>query len=382
MKFLHTSDLHIGKIVNGFSMLEEQKHVLRQITEAAKTRQVDAVFLSGDLYDRQIPPAQAVGVLDDFLTELNELGILVFAIAGNHDSGERIGFAGRILRKKGLHMEGTLQNPVGWIDMETKEGPVRIHLIPYAKPAEVRAMFGCEAVTYEESMLQILKTVEYKENGSNVLLAHQFVVNRGQEPELSDSETRVSVGGVDQVEAANFRRFDYVALGHIHGCQQMGDGPVYYCGSPVKYSFSEVHHEKAVLYGELCEGKPVQMEKLLLTPIHDMRKIRGRLAELISPQVAEAADPEDYLLAVLTNEEELIDPIGTLRSVYPNVMQLQIERAVRSGQEPQRHAAEMKEKSPYQLFEDFFEQVMGKSLGDEQKEAVQNVIEAAGEEMR
>lgn len=382
MKFIHTSDLHIGKTVNGFSMLEEQTHALNQIVEAAKTRQVDAVFLSGDLYDRSIPPAQAVGVLDEFLTTLIELGIQVFAIAGNHDCGERIGFVGRILKKRGLYMEGILQNPVRWVDVESESGTVRVHLIPYAKPAEVRALYGCEAVTYEESMQQILKHVEYKKDGANVVLAHQFVVNRGHEPELSDSETRVSVGGVDQVEAVDFECFDYVALGHIHGGQQMGEGPVYYSGSPVKYSFSEVHQEKAVIYGEIHGPKQVEIERIRLTPIHAMRKIKGKLAELIHADVVAGADAEDYLMAVLTNEEELIDPIGTLRSVYPNVMQLQIERVVKAGQESQQYAVGMKEKSPYQLFEDFFEQVMGKVLGEEQREVLLSVIEAAKEEMR
>ncbi|MEG0369282.1 MAG: exonuclease SbcCD subunit D, partial [Hungatella sp.] len=361
MRFLHTSDLHIGKVVNGFSMLEEQKYVLRQITEIAQTRRVDAVFLSGDLYDRSVPSAQAVSVLDEFLTGLIDAGIPVFAIAGNHDCGERIGFANRILEKRGLYIEGTLKDPVAYVDMESGGEPVRIHMIPYAKPVEVRAFYQCEAVTYEDAMQELLKHIAYRSGGANILLTHQFVVDHGKEPELSDSETRVSVGGADQVEAANFKAFTYTALGHIHGCQQIGDPSVCYSGSPIKYSFSEVQHQKGVILGEVQAGK-LHWETIALYPLHDMRKIRGKLADLICEQVVDAADAEDYLLAVLTNEEELIDPIGTLRSVYPNVMQLQLERSIREEQNVRQYVNELKEKTPNELFEDFYLHVMGKEL--------------------
>lgn len=376
MRFLHSSDLHIGKTVNGFSMLEEQKHVLNQIVEAAKAREVDAVFLSGDLYDRSIPPTQAVEVLDEFLTSLVDLGIEVFAIAGNHDSGERIGFAGRILEQKGLHMAGMLEKPPAYVDMET----VRVHLIPYARPVSVRALYNTAVSDYEESMGEVLKSVEYRTDGANILLTHQFVVNRGETPELSDSETRVTVGGADQVEAENFNKFDYVALGHIHRKQRIGDGPVYYSGSPVKYSFSEVYHQKTVIFGEIAADGSCSVEDILLTPIHDMRKIRGRLEDLISDEVVKSADEEDYILAVLTNEEELLDPIGTLRSVYPNVMQLQMERVFQKGKETEQNAMELKEKSPYRLFEDFFCEVTGKELGEAQKEVVEAAVDTAKEE--
>lgn len=381
MRFLHTSDLHIGKTVCGFSMLEEQKAALDQILSVVRERRVDAVFLSGDLYDRALPPSQAVTLLDDFLTRLVNLGVLVCAIAGNHDSGERIGFANRILEHQGLYMEGTLQKQVRYVDYTGGTGEtVRIHLLPYAKPAQVRDLFHTDAVTYEDCMQELLRHVDYLDGGRNVLLTHQFVVNRGVEPELSDSEMRVSVGGADQVEAANFGRFDYVALGHIHGPQQIGDGPVYYSGSPVKYSFSEVHHKKSVMIGEWDEAGALMLERVFLTPIHDMRKIRGKLTDLISSEVVAEADDQDYLLAVLTNEEDLVDAIGTLRSVYPNIMQMQIERGkVRTGEEPELRGNGWKEKSPYDLFEQFYNLVMDTELTKEQKELVREVVDQAKE---
>lgn len=380
MKFLHTSDLHIGKMVNGFSMLDEQVHVLEQIVAAAVERDVDAVFLCGDLYDRSVPPAQAVSVLDRFLTSLVDHGVEVFAIGGNHDSGERIGFAGRILEQKGLHMEGIIQNPVGFVDLQQDGGRYRIHMLPFAKPAVVRAVYGGSIETYEEGMQAMLTGVEYLEDGPNLLLTHHFVMNQGREPELSDSETRVSVGGMDCVEVLNFRRFSYTALGHIHGRQQIGDGPVYYSGSPLKYSFSEAHHEKAVLYGEMGLDGQVSLEPVPLKPIHDMRKIRGRLTDLIMPEVVVLGDAEDYILAVLTNEEELMDPLGTLRSVYPNVMQLQMERMTGEkgmNMQDREHRDRM---SPYELFQEFFAEVTGKELGEEQRQAVTAAIEKALEE--
>lgn len=377
MKFLHTSDLHIGKTVCGFSMLEEQRHVLEQMMDIVRAEQVDMVFLSGDLYDRALPPSQAVTVLDEFLTGLVDMGVVVCAIAGNHDSGERIGFASRILEHKGLYMEGILKKQIRYVDWGTE---VRVHLVPYARPAQVRDVFGAEVTAYEDSMQEILKHIELLENGRNILLTHQFVVNHGVAPELSDSETRVSVGGADQVEVSNFAAFDYVALGHIHGAQQIGDGPVYYSGSPVKYSFSEVYHKKAVMIGEFDGAGHLTVKQAVLEPIHDMRKIRGTLAELVSPDVVEAADAEDYLLAVLTNDEELVDPIGTLRSVYPNVMQLQLERTQRERIQEQQRGTDWREKSPYELFEQFYGYVMDQDLSPEQQELIQDVIVQAKEE--
>lgn len=382
MRFLHTSDLHIGKTVCGFSMLEEQKAALDQILSIVREKQVDAVFLSGDLYDRALPPSQAVTLFDDFLTRLVDMDVMVCAIAGNHDSGERIGFANRILEHKGLYMEGVADGQVRYVDWQGQPGiagtNVRIHMLPFVKPAQVRAAFHVEVNTYEECMQELLKHVAYLEDGKNILLAHQFVVDHGVEPELSDSETRVSVGGADQVEAANFKQFDYVALGHIHGPQQIGEDPLYYSGSPIKYSFSEIHHKKSVIIGEWDETGKLAVERIPILPIHDMRKIRGKLEDLIAPDVVAEADEQDYLLAVLTNEEDLVDAIGTLRSVYPNIMQMQIERGKRLAEgKTGLETADWKEKSPYELFEQFYGFVMDTELTKEQKTLVTDVIEQA-----
>ena len=374
MRFLHTSDLHIGKTVNGFSMVEEQAHVLEQIIAYAKEYQVQAVLLSGDLYDRSVPSSQAVMLMDQFLTQLVEMGITVLAIGGNHDSGERIGFANRILEKKGLFLEGMAEKEVKYVDLDQ----VRFHLLPFARPAQIRTLYGVEAVTYDQCMAERLNHVHYLEGGCNVLLAHEFVVDSGKEPLLSDSETRVSVGTADQVEASHFKRFDYVALGHIHRKQKIGKRQVYYSGSPIKYSFSEANTEKAVILGETDERGKVSVSFLPLKPIHDMRIIKGRLADLISPEVVEAADEEDYMLAILTDEEDLLDPMGSLRSVYPNMMQLQWEQREGEEKEGEQTFQTLKEKHPMELFEDFFGQVTGKELSEEQQKLLEKILEQAG----
>lgn len=380
MKFLHTSDLHIGKMVCGFSMLDEQVNSLQQIADIAVREQVDAVFLCGDLYDRALPASQAVVVFDQFLTGLIESGVQVFGIAGNHDSGERIAYVRQILKRQGLHLEGVLEGEVPFVDWEKEGETVRVHLLPYAKPVQVQALYGVAVRDYEAAMQEILKHVRYLEDGRNILLAHQFVVSGGQEPELSDSETRVSVGTVDCVEVSNFDRFDYVALGHIHRSQQSGGKPVYYSGSPVKYSFSEANHQKSVMLGSWNEGGELILRKEPLTAIHDLRIIRGRLADLISDEVSGAAPADDYIMAVLTNEEELADPIGTLRSVYPNIMQLKIERISRQSA-GERSRVSMKERSPFELFSEFYETVMAEELTPDQQALVVQVIETAKEEL-
>lgn len=380
MKFLHTSDLHIGKSVCGFSMLEEQKAALKQMLAIVENEQVDMVFLSGDIYDRALPPAPAVTVMDEFLTALTGMGVIVCAIAGNHDSGERIGFANRILEHQGVYLEGVPGREIRYVDWkENGESRVRVHLLPYAKPAQVKALFGGEITSYEESMQELMRHIRYLDGGKNILLAHQFVVDHGILPETSDSETRTSVGGADQVEAANFRKFDYVALGHIHGPQQIGSGPVYYSGSPVKYSFSEANQCKSVILGEMDPKAGLSLRRIPIVPVHDMRKIRGKLRDLIADDVVEAADCEDYLLAVLTNEEELVDPIGTLRSVYPNIMQLQLERSRSREDAAFGQQKDWKELSPLALFEQFFEYVTEEELTGEQRTLIQGVIDRAKE---
>lgn len=363
MRFLHTADLHIGKTVHDFSMLEDQRHILQQILKIAEEEKVQAILIAGDVYDRSIPPAEAVGILDEFLTQCGEKHIVVLCIAGNHDSPERISFAEKILEKQRIYLAGSYTCPPRHVRLEDDWGAVEFVLLPFVKPAMADARSSMETVA------GILREDEAGAD-RRVLLTHYFVTDGGRAPELSDSETTVNVGGLDNVEASVLEGFDYVALGHIHKPQKIGKREVYYAGSPLKYSFSEWKQDKSVNLVELDETGSACVERIFLKPKREMRVIQGRLEELIRPELTALADREDYIQARLTDEEELIDPIGTLRSVYPNIMQL-----VLCKNEKQLHAEyETKlagrRKSTLELFEDFYQVVKEEKLDEERRRLV------------
>lgn len=376
MRFLHTGDLHIGKTVNDFSMLEDQRHILRQILQLAVEKKVQAVLIAGDIYDRSIPPAEAVGVLDDFLTQCAKERIRVLCIAGNHDSPERISFAEQLLEKQGIYMAGSYTCPPRRIRMEDEYGAVDFVLLPFVKPAMAEAGSSKEAVG---RLLQADSEADTEAGEKNagakrkVLLTHFFVTDGDRLPELSDSETTVNVGGLDNVEAALFADFDYVALGHIHKPQQIGERKVYYAGSPLKYSFSEWKQTKGVNLVELGEKGSVCVEKLPLKPLREMRVIQGKLEDLISPEVVKAADREAYIQARLTNEEELIDPIGTLRTVYPNIMQLILCKNEKQLSGEYETKIARRRKSTAELFADFYQLVKEEEIDEERLQIVEEV---------
>lgn len=372
MRFLHTGDLHIGKTVNDFSMLEDQRHILRQILQLASEKRVQAILIAGDIYDRSIPPAEAVGVLDDFLTRCAKEKISVLCIAGNHDSPERISFAEKLLEKQEIYMAGSYSNPPRRVRMEDEYGAVDFVLLPFVKPAMAEAGSSKEAVG---RLLQADRDAEEKNAGAKrkVLLTHFFVTDGDRLPELSDSETTVNVGGLDNVEAALFADFDYVALGHIHKPQQIGERKVYYAGSPLKYSFSEWKQTKGVNLVELGEKGSVCVEQLPLKPLREMRVIQGKLEDLISQPVIQAADREAYIQARLTNEEELIDPIGTLRTVYPNIMQLILCKNEKQMSGEYETKIVRRRKSTSELFAEFYQLVKEEEIDEERLQIVTEV---------
>lgn len=372
MKLVHTGDLHIGKTVNGFSMMEDQKHILRQIYEISCREKADALILAGDIYDRAIPPAEAVVLLDQFLTEMAAANIPVFLISGNHDSPERLGFAGKLLEDKGIHIAGVYEKGLKEVKVADQYGEVTFVLMPFVRPATVGAKNSGEAV---EHMLS--KRVKGK--GRKVLVTHCFVTDMGREPELSDGETTVHVGGLDNVEAALFDGFDYVALGHIHKPQKTGRGEIYYAGAPLAYSFSEAGQEKSVNLVELKRKGETTVRRIPLKPLHEMRRIRGRLDDLMRPEIVEAGDANDYIRAELTDEEELVDPIGTLRSVYPNIMQIALVKNEEKENIAYTSRLQEKRKSIPELFQDFYEMVRGEKPDEERMEAVRAAAEKAEE---
>lgn len=388
MKFLHTGDLHIGKKLFEASILEDQAYILEQIRRIALEEQVQAVVLAGDLYDRSVPPAEAVTLMDGFLTRLVQAGIPVIAVSGNHDSPERISFGDKLLEKQGLYMSGTYGGSLRRVEIDDGETRVRFVCLPFVRPAAAEETTSAGAVARLLSREGLLP----EDGGSSgaageatmrqVLITHYFVTGEnGWTPQLSDSETGVDVGGIDNIPADIFRCFDYVALGHIHRCQQVGGRPIWYAGAPMKYSFSEAGDAKSVNIVELRGGEPAVVTRKYLTPLHEMRCIRGRLEELIRPEVvcAGGVSAEDYIQATLTNREELIDPIGTLRSVYPNVMQILSRRYEEGAGEQYESRLQGRRRSPGELFGDFYEMLTGEKLSQRQQDLVRDILQECEE---
>lgn len=389
MKFLHIADLHIGKIVNDFSMLEDQRYILAQIAGMAKAGGAEAVVIAGDVYDRAIPPAEAVTLFDGFLNDLSQMGIQTLMISGNHDSPERLSFGENLLGRQGVHIAGITKDTLLRVSFQEEEGKTEFVLLPFIKPAQMGVRTSAEAVElllgqyWEEEgvMEESLKEGGRKQQRKNrVLVTHFFVTDAGREPELSDSETTIHVGGLDNVDASLFQGFDYVALGHIHKPQRIGAHPVWYAGAPLAYSFGEAGMTKSALMVTLHESGLGKVEKLPLFPLRKMRKIEGTLKELLEAAMENSKETQeknqDYIQAVLTDQGELIDPIGTLRSRYPNVMQ--IVRKEREHFLPEEGLQQknviVEKRDTLTMFEAFYKEVRGEALSEEGKEIMVDLI--------
>ncbi len=391
MRILHTGDLHIGKTVNNFNMLEDQKHVLTQMVDLVKEKHAEVFIIAGDVYDRAIPTAEAVRVFDDFIGKLHETGVTILCISGNHDSPERLSFAQEILEKKGVHFAGVYNGKCKQVRITDEDGPVVFTLMPFVKPAilsenssdtAVRHMLtdtfcGSGQVDFSQVTEKILNCAKKERQ---VLITHYFVTNAGVQPELSDSESHVLVGGLDNVDCSLFAGFHYTALGHIHKPQRMDKenpayGPVVYAGSPLAYSFSECGQQKGVVYVQMDKDGNTVVENLPLTPLRKMRKLKGDLTNLTDPMVVSMEPCEDYLQITLTDEEELIDPIGTLRRVYPNVMQLLFEKREKESAGPFKAVSGIEDKPIAELFSDFYELLRGQKPDEVRENVIKEVIE-------
>lgn len=373
MKFIHLSDLHIGKRVNEFSMLEDQEHILNQILRIIGEEAPDAVLIAGDVYDKSIPSTEAVGLLDRFLYRLSECGAEVFLISGNHDSSERLSFGSRLIDRSGVHISPVYR---GKVQPFTVKG-VNIWLLPFLKPAHVRPYFADEEIaSYNDAMKAVIRSMQIDPAQRNVLVTHQFVTGS----ERTESE-EVSVGGADNIDAEVFAGFDYVALGHLHRPQNCGCERIRYCGSPLKYSFSEAGDEKSVTVGELAENGDLTIRTVPLTPLHEMVEIRGTYDELASKSFYDGTTyGEDYVRVTLTDEDDIPDAIGRLRTIYHNLMKLRYDnRRTRAGEE-QLPEAQVERKSPLELFEDLYRAQNGQELTEEQRKYMIKMIESVWED--
>ena len=369
MKIFHISDLHLGKRVYEFSMLEEQKALLRTILEKAEAEQPDALLVTGDIYDKPIPPVEAVRLLDGFLTELSNRSLPTYIIAGNHDSAQRLEFGRELIGKNGIHIVGNIGESIPCFRQKDAYGEVNFYLLPFFKPAHVNGLFPEENVSsYQEAAKALLDRTKIDRTQRNVILAHQFVTWKGA-TERSDSET-LSLGGVEEIDASLFFDFEYAALGHLHSAQRMGKDTVRYAGSPMPYSFSEIRQRKGITVAELKEKGNVTISRIPLETERKFREIKGPLQELLTAAKA-AGGSEDYIRCILTDREALLDPIGQLRSVYPNLMTLEFERREDAGQQESLiHGAEMQ---PEGLFALFFEKQNEKELDEVQQKLLEQV---------
>jgi len=370
MKLVHLSDLHIGKRVNEFNLLEDQAYILDEILAVIDRESPDAVIIAGDIYDKSVPSAEAVRLFDDFLYRLSRRGKAVFIISGNHDSPERIAFASRLISGSGIHLSPVYKGKVEPVVLEDEYGPVSFYMLPFVKPAHVRAAFPEEEIgSYTEALGLAVEKLGMDKSGRNVLIAHQFVTGAAR----SDSED-VSVGGLDNVDAAVFDGIDYVALGHIHRAQSCTAPHIRYCGTPLKYSFSECSHEKSVSVVELMEKGSVNIRTVPLSPLRDMREIRGSYMELCARENA-GSNTDDYLHITLTDEEDIPDVIAKLRSIYPNIMKLDYDnKRTRSGF-GSLSAADAQHKSPLELFGEFYEEQNGQAMSSEQEAFARELME-------
>lgn len=374
MRFLHLADLHIGKQVNGFSLFEDQRHVLGQVLALLEEREVDALLIAGDLYDKAAPSAEAVSCVDWFISEVAARGVAVVAIAGNHDSAERVAYGRALLAKQGVYVSPVYSGRIEPVPLEDEHGLIYLWPLPFLRPATVRPHFPDEEIrSFTDAVRCAVQACPVDPAARNVALAHQFVTAGGADPVRSESET-VAVGGIDNVDAAVFDAFDYVALGHLHAPQQVARASLRYAGSPLAYSFSERAPKTAplVTVGEKSNGVcDLAIELVPLEPLHAMREIRGPLDALTAPDVVDAAPADDYLHVTLTDEEPPADALAQLRASYPNLMVLDFDNArTRAAGVQGRLADPSAEKSPLEHFRDFYELQNGRALTPGQERLV------------
>lgn len=376
MKLIHLSDLHLGKRVNEFSMLEDQQYILTEILQIIDQEKPDGVMIAGDVYDKSVPSAEAVALLDDFLVRLAKRDLQVFLISGNHDSPERMAFGGRLMAQSGVHLAPVYDGKVSPIILTDEYGPVNLYLLPFLKPAHVRRCFPeREILTYTDALAAAIEAMGVDTAQRNVLVTHQFVTGAAR----CDSE-EISVGGTDNVDVSVFEPFDYVALGHIHGPQQVGRETVRYCGTPLKYSFSEAKHQKSVTVVELGEKGAVSVRTVLLTPMRDLAELRGTYEELTFRGFYDGTSyPRDYVHITLTDEEDIPDAVSKLRIIYPNLMKLDYDnKRTRAG--IVLEGAEDQQRSPLELLEEFYEKQNGQPMGEEQRAFAKSLMERIWEE--
>lgn len=380
MKLMHLADLHLGKRVNGFSMMEDQEYILNRILEIMEEEQPDGLLIAGDVYDKTIPPAEAVRLMDDFLTAVAAKHVPVFLISGNHDSAERVAFGHQLMQGSGIWISPVYDGTIRHHTLEDRWGEVNIYLIPFLRPSVVRSFFpDVEIEDYTDALRTIIEDLQVDTSRRNVVLAHQFVTAAGALPETCDSE-QLSVGGLDRVDGSVFSPFDYTALGHLHGPQRVGSETIRYAGSPLKYSFSELHQKKSVTVAELREKGEAEIRQIPLQPRREMIELRGTFEEILAEARKKGELQTDYYHMILTDETDVVDALSRLREYYPNIMLLDYDNWRTRSQKEVEQLDRVEERTPGELFAALYEQQNGQEMDSDRKEYLDGLIREIWEE--
>lgn len=376
MRFLHLADLHIGKRVNGFSMIEDQKFVFEQVYNVIENEKIDGIIMAGDIYDKPVPSAEAVKLFDEMLTRLVSINLPIFVISGNHDSAVRIGFGSDILSAAKVYMSRVYNGNLQKIELEDDYGKINVYLLPFIKPATVKNIYKeAEIKDYDDALEYVLSQEKIDETKRNVIVSHQFVTGAMR----SESE-EVSVGGLDNVSVENYEAFDYVALGHIHRAQQMGRESARYAGTLLKYSFSEEKHNKSMTIVDLKEKGNIEIKEIPVKPLHDLKTIKGKFSKITSEEFYKELKKEDYYRAVLTDEDDILNAIGKLKSIYPNLMSMEYDNTRTRSYSVVDNVETGETKSPLDYFEEFFEKQNGRKMSEKQRNYLLEILGEAREE--
>lgn len=368
MKVLHLADLHIGKRVNGFNMIEDQRFALEQILSIVKEEDIACILIAGDVYDQSVPSSEAMSIFDDFITSLTELEKDVLIIAGNHDSAERLAFASRLMQKSKVYISKVFDGEIDKIVLEDSYGPINFYLLPFLKPIHVKCFHpDLKLDDFQSAIDLVIESIDLDKSQRNVIISHQFIVGA----ERSDSE-ELYLGGSEAISLDTYKDFDYVALGHIHKKQAFRDGKVRYPGSLLKYSKSEANYKKAINIVDIRAKGDIEIIEKEISYLHEMREISGYFEDIIE---ASKDDPrkEDYIHFNLFDQDEVFDGLARLREVYPNLMTMAYVKE-KEFEDLELVSFEMKEKDPFELFNEFYEFRKNRKLDEDKSELVKEVI--------
>ena len=377
MKIIHLADLHIGKRVNEFSMIDDQKYILNQILEIIDKEKPDALIIAGDVYDKQVPSIEAVELLDSFISDISKRKTTTFIISGNHDSAERLAFGSSLMAMGKIYISRVYNGKISKYTLKDDFGSANFYLLPFVKPSHVKRFFPYEKIeSYTDAIKVVVDNLKLDTSEINILIAHQFVTGASR----TESE-EISVGGLDNVDASVFEDFDYVALGHIHRPQKIGIERIRYCGTPLKYSFSEVNDTKSVSIIEINSKEDFNLRMISLIPKRDMRKIRGTYEELTTKNSYENTNTDDYIHVTLTDEFNVADAIQKLRVIYKNIMKLEYDNMrTRESRKINLDDMVIENKNPLEIFSEFYKLQNNKEMNDEQKEIIKKIMEEVWEE--